>query len=181
MNAYGRISYLVLFLIFSTKVLATQAPPEGSAWGSTEYALLGSSGSIDDQRMAHAVRLGASSHIVFPLNSSIEAGFMDEDRRRYVRLNLFAIGKQPQITRGEPVHLFLLDPYYRLEFASVLWAEGGPFAYTPAVEGGMSIRISDTWALSPGVRFSSTDGAMLERDSTMISFIVGFVQLVPPN
>lgn len=158
------------------------APPpadSGANWSVTEYAFLRSNGEIDGLPPAMAFRVGASSFFLIPIHSSLELGFIGEDRRRYLRLNGISVGKQPQLTRRGRAEVWAADPYVRGDIASVIWAEGGHVSYAPGLELGMSIRFSENYALAPGVRLGSIHGHLFEKDDTSISAVLSLLEVVP--
>ncbi len=164
----------LIFLLTSWTVSAA----EERVYGSTEYSFLASHGKLDDKTPAMALRLGTSNNILFPFNSSFEVGFIGENRRAYSRLSLAALGKQPQIGRERPM-LWAADGYVRAELLSMIWAEGGFVGYSPAIEAGISFRLTDAWGIAPAVRFTSVAGKIFERDDTMITVVISLIEVVP--
>lgn len=135
---------LVSLLFFSNHAIATPAPTPGELMGGLEYSFLTSlNQGSSDSNYSDALRLGLFNNRDIPFGMSLDFGFLNKEKQRYTRFGVFNFGKQPKILTNSPVGI-----YYRAEFLSFNWKEGGDFNYSPGLELGVTFPFSAEYGIA---------------------------------
>jgi hypothetical protein len=108
-----------------------------------------SSGIINEGQPSTALHVGVSGAERLSYHSSLDFGFLEFDRRKYLRFNMVGFGFQPQTGREQG-----FDGFARIELLCLTVGETGYYALTPGLEVGATAHFGRDWALLGELRHS---------------------------
>lgn len=110
---------------------------------------LWNTGIINNNIFSSAFRIVTSGGDDLPIHSSMDFGFLENHRRKYIRFNIIGWGIQPD---------FPSDPrnwmkwFARLDLIPLTVAETGYIAFTPGGEIGVALRLSGEFGVIGSLR-----------------------------
>lgn len=164
MQTHNRHFFLLLASIFFLVAPTSWAQMEShEKTANIEVAKLFNSGTANDGIYSTAVRFGASADFSIPMHTTLDFGFLENDRRKYIRFNMFGVGLEPDLNSPH-----FISGYLRADLLCATLAETGYWAYTPGLEAGAVFHFVTDLPIVLSLRHSSDLGDPRNSVSTII-------------
>jgi hypothetical protein len=137
-----------------------------------EVGRLWNTGVGSEKIFSDSVRFLLSTHLPFPLHSSLEFGLLNPgEARKFIRFNVVGVGFQPSplATRTKR-----FESFARADVISGTMGDGGYYAFSPSLEMGVSLLMAPKWAALLSLR-QSIDAADPKSSLTSICLALGAI------